>query len=145
MLFIELDYCSELSIPAHGIEHFKFGRRELIGVKVGNDRFIRILRDFEAGNAEVYLIEQRSAAARKELEIGGAGNKAVMVTVFEQSQHEMDRDVKFFLVRQIKVVDNPPYILHPDQVFPALALNMDHAVIAFKTSVGNKNDRPLKA
>ena len=46
-----------LNTPAHGIELFKFRRWKLIGVKVGNDRFKRILRNFEAGNTEVHFIE----------------------------------------------------------------------------------------
>ena len=88
------------------------------------------------------------------LKIGGIRNKAVMITVFEQSfdllrlfsrQHEMDRYIKFLLFWQIQTVDDTPYVFRADQVFPALALNMHHAVVAFKASVGNKDDRPLEA
>lgn len=61
--------------PAHGVELFQFGRRELIGVEVGNDRFIRIFRNFKAGDTEVYFIEQGAAAAGQELKIGGTGIK----------------------------------------------------------------------
>ena len=61
--------------PAHGIELFQFGKRELIGVKIGNDRFIRIFRNIEAGDTEVYFIKQGAAATGKELKVSSTGNK----------------------------------------------------------------------
>ena len=58
---------------------------KLIGGKLCNDRFKRILRNSEAGTTGVHFIEQQAATTGQELKIGGVRNKAVMVTVFVQS------------------------------------------------------------